>query len=297
MAAGSPVSRALRPMVLTRGMLAPPRMPLSRTPAEVGLAYEDVAFTASDGVGLRGWLLPHGGAGKAPAVVFVHGWPWNRLGNTAGRQPFEDRDVDFLPAARALHDAGMNVLLFDLRNYGESDRKLPLTFGPWEARDYVAAVNFLRGRPEVDGERIGAIGASAGGNTVMYGTPDCQPVKALLAVQPTRLQSFNTRFALTELGRMGPPLLRPIDVLYRLWRAPRPSQHDPAVPARRLGETFVRYVQGTGDQWGTMEIVEEFAAATPRAELVRYPSEERYSGYQYLMRETAAVAAFFSEHL
>lgn len=294
---GSLLARALRPMVLTRGMLFPPRMPLARTPADAGLAYEDVTFTAADGVPLRGWMLPHGGDGKAPAVVFVHGWPWNRLGNTAGRQPFEDRDVDFLPAARALHDAGFNVLLFDLRNHGESGRRLPLTFGPWEARDYVAAVGFLRARPEVDAERIGAIGTSAGGNTVLYGTPDCQPVRALLAVQPTKLTSFNPRFARRELGRLGPPLLRPIELVYRLWRAPRPSQHDPAVPARRLGETFVRYVQGTGDQWGRMDVVEAFAAATPHAELVRYPSEERYSGYQYIMRETDAVTAFFREHL
>ena len=31
---------------------------------------------------------------------------WNRLGNVAGQVPLDDRDVDFLPATKALHDAG-----------------------------------------------------------------------------------------------------------------------------------------------------------------------------------------------
>ena len=52
------------------------------------------------------------------------------------------RDVDFLPAAKALHDAGISVLLFDLRWHGESeDGKGPMTYGPSEASDLVGAVN------------------------------------------------------------------------------------------------------------------------------------------------------------
>ena len=70
-----------------------------RTPQDVGLAYSDVEFAAADGVRLRGWFLP-AGSDAGPAVVVVHGWLWNRLGNVAGCVPFTDRDVDFLPAAR-----------------------------------------------------------------------------------------------------------------------------------------------------------------------------------------------------
>ena len=58
-------------------------------------------------------------------VFFVHGWMWNRLGNIAGRVPFVDQDVDFLPTVKALHDAGFHVLLFDLANHGESAVPLP----------------------------------------------------------------------------------------------------------------------------------------------------------------------------
>jgi len=104
------------------------------------------------------------GARDAPTIVFVHGWMWNRLGNVAGKVPIDDRDVDFLPVTRSLHDAGFHVLLFDLRGHGESGRSRHLlTFGPIEARDFVGAVNYLRSRADVDGQRIGALGISMGG--------------------------------------------------------------------------------------------------------------------------------------
>ena len=290
---------AFRPMTLTKLMLVGRRAPLDRTPADAGLQYEDVEFKSTDGLNLRGWFIPAGGDGPAPAIVFVHGWLWNRLGNVAGQVPVPDKDVDFLPATKALLEAGYGVLLFDVRHHGESEGgRKPLTYGVWEARDYCGAVGYLRSRPDVDGERIGAVGCSMGGNTILYGTPDCQPVKALLAIQPTRLHVFNTNFARTELGPMGPTMLKPVDLLYGMIRAPRPTKHDPGLPARQLDGTIVQYVQGTGDPWGTMEVIDEFAAVTPNAlPVVRFESAGRYEGYRYICEEVDDVAGFFREHL
>ncbi len=298
MAKGSLAARALRPLVLTRLMLFGGRLPLERTPEGVGLPYEDVAFQATDGVKLRGWFIPGEGEGAGPAIAFVHGWPWNRVGNRAGKVPIADRDVDFLVPARALHDAGFHVLLFDLRNHGESASAPPVTYGVREARDFAGAVAYLRGRPDVDGGRIGALGCSMGANTILYGVPSCQPVSAVLAVQPARLATFNRNFGRTEFGPIGPALVKPIDLLYLVLRAPRPSRHDPAIPARDLGDTVVRYVQGTGDPWGTMADVEAMAAATPNAlPVVRFPTEERYEGYRYIETALEDVVGFFREHV
>ena len=87
---------------------------------------------------------------------------------------FTDEYRNPLPAlvtARALHHAGYNVLLFDLRNHGESDGDLPLTFGVKEGRDFAGAVDgglfgeyvhdHLRGR---DGRRgwLGCVGLAGG---------------------------------------------------------------------------------------------------------------------------------------
>ena len=176
--------------------------------------------------------------------------------------------------------------------------RTPLTFGVHEARDFVGAVNYLRGRPDVDGARIGAVGCSMGGNTIVFGTPECQPVKALLVIQPTRVHSFNTNFARDELGPLGPASLLPVDWMYAALRLPRPTKHDPGEAAPNLGDTVVQYVQGTGDPWGRMDIVEEFARATPNAlPLVRFESAGRYEGYRYISERVDDVVGFFREHL
>ena len=232
-------------------------------------------------------------------VIFIHGWLWNRTGNVGGQVPVDDKDVDFLPATRALHDAGYHVLLFDVRHHGKSDRgRKPLTYGPLESRDFIAAVNYARARPDVDGERIGALGCSMGGNIAMIGTPECQPIKAILAIQPTKLMVFNTNFMLTEFGRFGPTMLKPVEYIYAAMRAPRPSKHDPGLSARKLDGTIVQYVQGTGDPWGTMDVIDEFAAQTPNAlPVVRFPCAGRYEGYRYVNEQVDDVAGFFREHL
>jgi len=289
------------PLLMTKLMVNARRAPLDRTPADFGLDYDDAAFPAADGVGIKGWFIPSGVDGRGPAVVFVHGWMWNRLGNVAHQTPVKDADVDFMPATQALHEAGFHVLLFDVRRHGESDPgRGPLSYGPVECRDYIGAVRYLRSRPEVDGQRIGAVGCSMGGNMIIMGTPECQPVKALLAIQPTRLAVFNANFMRGEIGPLGPAMVKPMELLYAATRTPRPAKHDPAVAARKLGnQTVVQYVQGTGDPWGTMEIVEDFAASTPRVAgpIIRFPSTGRYEGYRYISERVDDVVAFFEKHL
>ncbi len=290
-----------RPLELTRLMTIGSRLPITTTPASVGLDFEDVEFTATDGLDIKGWFIPAESAGEAtpaPTVVFVHGWLWNRVGNVAGRVPFTDRDVDFLPSVMALHDSGFSVLLFDLCNHGESGSRPPITFGAWETRDFLGAMAYLRTRSDVDPARIGAVGLSMGGNTVLLGAPYSQPIKALLVIQPTRAGQFTAKFASDQMGRLGATMVRPVDWLYVGAHAPRPSQQDPSVGAALLTKTVVRYVQGTGDPWGGLPTVQAIAAATPHAlPLVEYPSTGRYEGYRYVTEQAPDVAAFFEEYL
>jgi len=88
-----------------------PRLPLEEnvSPADVGLAYEDVSFSSRvDNVTLRGWYLPADGD---CAIIIVHGGFQNRL----------DDAVDTLNLAHDLVARDYNVLLFDLRGRGESE--------------------------------------------------------------------------------------------------------------------------------------------------------------------------------
>lgn len=287
---------------MTKLMLLARREPVTRTPAEVGLPFEDVRFPATDGVGIKGWFVPASGNGAEPAatIVFVHGWMWNRTGNVAGRVPIDDRDVDFLPATKALHDAGYSVLLYDVRRHGESEAgKGFISFGPLEKRDFIGAVRYLRTRHDVDGERIGSIGISMGGTIALYGAPECQPIKSILAVQPAKVTTFNNNYALDQIGIFGPVLIAPIEFLYRLNRTPPPSVQDPGAPTPHLNGTIVKYVQGTGDQWGTMADVRRFHSTTPNVDgpVVEYSSTSRYDGYRYVSNCTDEIVDFFDRTL
>jgi hypothetical protein len=118
----SSASRRLLPaLLLTAGLLTPattegaleqryiyfPDRELIATPAAVGLAYEEVRFTAADGTALHGWYLP--GEARQPLVLFCHG----NAGNISHR----------LESLRLLHDLGLSVFIFDYRGYGMSEGK------------------------------------------------------------------------------------------------------------------------------------------------------------------------------
>ena len=61
---------------------------------------------------------------------------------------------------------------------------------------------------------------------------------------------------------------------------------------------MVQYVQGTGDPWGQMDIVEEFTRVTPNAlPLVRFESAGRYEGYRYISERVDDVVGFFRANL
>src|SRR5690242_21328003 len=53
----------------------PPRKPITRTPADLGVAFEDVSFTTEDGITLSGWYIP---ARNGRTLIACHGIYDNR---------------------------------------------------------------------------------------------------------------------------------------------------------------------------------------------------------------------------
>lgn len=105
-----------------RTTLHPPRRALGPTPAARGMAYSDVSFLTRDGLTLRGWWIP---GTRHQTLVMIHGLSNNR------REP--------LDKAGYLHQAGYNLLVFDLRGHGQSDGD-GTTMGYREPEDVRAAV-------------------------------------------------------------------------------------------------------------------------------------------------------------
>jgi dienelactone hydrolase len=126
---------------------------------QLGAAYEDVAFTTSDGLRLEGWYVPSkNGAG---VIVF----PGRR-----GPQR----------AARMLAGHGYGVLLFDRRGEGESEGD-PNAFGWAGTRDLEAAISYLQTRPDVDEGRIGGVGLSVGGEMMLQAATQVDDLRAVVS--------------------------------------------------------------------------------------------------------------------
>ncbi|MGH2456736.1 MAG: alpha/beta hydrolase, partial [Candidatus Limnocylindria bacterium] len=151
----------------SRRVVRPPRKPLESpedgpgSPADLGLAYEDVRFTTDDGFTLSGWLIPAAHDTRA-AVVLLHGFSWHRLPWLTG----------FVPWLQPRY----NILQFDFRGHGDSD-DAPITLGTLERRDVAAAVRFLESR---DYGPIALMGISMGGSVAIMAAPDL-PVAAVVA--------------------------------------------------------------------------------------------------------------------
>jgi fermentation-respiration switch protein FrsA (DUF1100 family) len=152
--------------------------------ANLGARYEEVAFTTSDGLRLKGWYVP---SRNGAAVVAFPG----------RRGPQKQ--------ARMLVRHGFGVLLFDRRGEGESEGD-PNAFGWAMNRDVKAAAAFLQRRPDVEANRIGGIGLSVGGEMLLQTAAESKVFRAVVSEGAgarsirENLEKPKTFGGLTELG-------------------------------------------------------------------------------------------------
>ena len=112
--------------IIDRHTIYFPERELTASPADVGLEFDDVFLTASDGTSLHGWYVP----GDGPTtLVWFHG----NAGNISHRVE------NLLQLNRRL---GVSVFIFDYRGYGRSDGK-PSEKGLY--LDAEAAIEYLTG--------------------------------------------------------------------------------------------------------------------------------------------------------
>jgi len=114
------------------------------TPREIGLPFEDIFFSTSDGVRLNGWFVPY--PGSRTTLLWSHG----NAGNISHR----------LENIKLLHEkVKINVYIFDYRGYGRSEGSVSEE-GTY--RDAAAALGHLHSRNDVDPNRIILFGRSLG---------------------------------------------------------------------------------------------------------------------------------------
>lgn len=115
-----------------------------RTPADVGLEFEDVRIRSADGTTLSAWWIP---STNGAAIVLLPG---------SGSTRHNVLDHAALVARR-----GYGALLLDWRGHGRSAGR-SMEFGWGADRDVTAAVSFVLDQPDVM-HGVGVLGLSMGG--------------------------------------------------------------------------------------------------------------------------------------
>jgi dipeptidyl aminopeptidase/acylaminoacyl peptidase len=158
-----------------RRWMAPDALP-DRFPREALVEPRQVVFSASDGMRIHGQLfLPPdvepGEAANRPAVIFTHGGSrrqmllgWHYIGyyhQAYGMNQWLAAKGYVVLSVNYRSGIGYGLEFREALDYGAA--------GASEFRDLTGAGTWLRGRPEVDGERIGLWGGSYGGYLTALG--------------------------------------------------------------------------------------------------------------------------------
>ncbi|TGJ78841.1 hypothetical protein E0Z10_g9926 [Xylaria hypoxylon] len=138
---------------------------------------ENVEFTTTDGIILRGWLFP--AARRGAAIIITPGFNMTK-------------EMIVAEVAEYFHAAGFTVLSYDPRTIGASDG-LPRN-EPHPARnmeDYHDALTFLKSHPLVDPRRIAFWGYSFSGMVALCAAALDKRVRAVVAVAPLTVWEFS----------------------------------------------------------------------------------------------------------
>ena len=187
------------------------RSPILHSPSEENLDYEDVTFLSLDDVPLEGWFIPAARSNKL--IIANHPMGFSRSGIPAHLEPWRsiwrssgnDFEVNFVPDYKILHDAGYNVLAYDLRNFGLSGAANGgiASSGVFESRDVLGSLKYVRSREDTRGMIVGLFSRCLGCSSTFRAMADnpaaFRDVRCLVGPQPVTMKIIVER-RLTLLG-------------------------------------------------------------------------------------------------
>ncbi len=154
---------------LAYSLAKPARTPILRKPDEYNMQYEEITFFASDGLELNAWFIP---GSSNNLIIHNHFSPATRYGFPGHMKNFEASggfEVNFLPKYKALHDAGYNILTYDMRNHGQSESSTNeiCGVGYWEWQDVIGSLEFARSWEKTAGMDISLQSMCMGANSTL----------------------------------------------------------------------------------------------------------------------------------
>lgn len=278
------------------------RTPVLRRPDEYGMAYEDVFFPSLDGVTLEGWFIP----GKSDRLVICnHFMPGNRYGYPGHMEPWKNFggfEVNFLPQYKALHEAGYNVLAYDLRNHGRSGTGNGglVGIGLLEYRDVIGSLRYAKLRHDTAAMKTSLLSVCLGANSTIVAMAkhpeEFQHIYSMIALQPVSARPFVERGAEAAGVAEGPELFD--QAVFKLTGfhmdelSPIPYAHAVTVP------TLVMQVHDDVlTKPSDVQTIYDKISAKEKQLFWIEGTTLRFEGYNYLGRNPQLMLDWFGSHL
>ncbi len=153
-------------------MLSGALEPGASAPRAVDRSDARIVFKNSRGFTLAGRLLVPSSSGPHPVVVFAHGWG-------SGKDSPRNTAV-----AEALRRLGFAAFLLDFTGHGESEGEPEDSTQEQQVDDLAAALGALEGLDEIDGRRLGVVGASSGAAVAVLAAGRDTRIRALVLRSP-----------------------------------------------------------------------------------------------------------------
>jgi fermentation-respiration switch protein FrsA (DUF1100 family) len=255
-------------------------------PGVYNLEYEDVRFSSSDGEAeIAGWFIPN--SASEQVIVMVHG-------NNASRT--REYDDQFPSMGAALHQAGFNVLMIDLRGHGESNDGR-VTFGTRERYDVIGAIDWLVAKDFQPGS-IGVLGISLGSASSIGATVESSAVGALVIesafadVYPVIKDQWQDASGLPNL------FLTPTRLMVRLLYGYDLAGSVPVEEIGRVAPRPVMIIHCKTDDYVPLKHAERLKEAVPNASTWYLEQCEHARAYNAESENYEAnVSSFFTENL
>lgn len=274
--------------------------PVFEKPDQYGLKYKDVTFKAEDGVTLSGWLLE--GSSNKIIIQSHFGVQCSRAGFTPegkGLVKLYKKNISFLRQAKHLVEQGYSVLMYDLRNHGNSDKGSNpyIAWGCEEAKDVVAAVNFISSHPQFKDSQIGLLSICMGTSSTAFayglknGLQNYTNIKALISVQPLRYLDY--------MSAMGVPK----------FLSNRVNQYNIKRGGADLAGSFFEHVsnikvptlviQNKNDPWTKLDKVDEYYQLLGgKKELLMLDLDKnRAAAYDWMGQSPEQLSSFFDKNM
>lgn len=282
-------------------MIKPGKSPVFDNPIKYELPFEDITFETSDNVTLSGWLI----RGSSHKVIIQNhfGVQCSRCGYTQkGKGIFKNAlwidDILFLKQAKYLYTAGYSILMYDMRNHGNSQQIGWVSWGREERKDVIAAIKYISDHKDFRNASIGLLSICMGQAATVYAyglendMKSFEKLQAMISVQPLTYDYFLKALSLPNF------LVRSVNKYNRRQRnmtltgnAFLPYVKDVTVP------TLV--IQNRNDPMTNLDLVKGYYNDLQCEKEMLWLSLENKRGaaYAWLGNNSKSILSWFDKHL